>query len=267
MDFAERYGPWAVIAGASEGTGASFARQAAAKGLNLVLIARRQGPLDTLAKDVREKFGVEVVTASIDLAALDAPQHVAAAAGAREVGLFIFNAGADPNGKYFLDADYKVWADLVQRNVNTTMACTYHFAGPMAKRGRGGILLLNSGACYQGIVTMGPYSGSKAFVLAFAEGLWGDLHDKGVDVLTLVMNKTDTPEFRRYMKEHGMPFPADAASADDVAALGLERLPHGPIQNWGEADDEVKMTMQSSKARRERAIMINAGVKRMMGHK
>lgn len=267
MDFAKRYGPWAVIAGASEGTGASFARQVAARGVNLVLIARRQAPLDALAKEVRAQYGVEAVTASIDLAALDAPQKVAAAAGEREVGLFIFNAGADPNGQFFLDADYQVWADLVQRNVNTTMACTYNFAGPMAKRGRGGILLLNSGACYQGIVTMGPYCGSKAFVLAFAEGLWGDLHDKGVDVLTLVMSKTDTPEFRRYMEEHGMPFPSDAASADEVAALGLERLPHGPIQNWGEADDEAKMTLQSSRARRERSMMINAGTKRMMGHK
>ena len=267
MDFAKKYGPWAVIAGASEGTGASFARQVAAKGLNLVLIARRQGPLDTLAKEVREKYGVQVVTASIDLAALDAPKKVAAAAGDREVGLFIFNAGADPTGKFFLDADYQAWADLVQRNVNTTMACCYNFAGPMVKRGRGGILLLNSGACYNGIVTMGPYCGSKAFVLCFAEGLWCDLNDKGVDVLTLVMSKTDTPEFRRYMEEHGMPFPSDAASADDVAALGLERLPHGPIQNWGEKDDEAKMTLQSSKARRERAIMINNGTKKMMGHK
>lgn len=266
MDFAKRYGPWAVIAGASEGTGASFARQIAAKGVNLVLIARRPRPLDALAKTLRADFGVEVVTASVDLSDLDAPKKVAAAAGDREVGLFVFNAGADPNGKFFLDADYQVWADLVQRNVNTTMACTYHFAGPMAKRGHGGILLLNSGACYQGIVTMGPYCGSKAFVLAFAEGLWGDLSDKGVDVLTLVMSQTDTPEFRRYMEEHGMPFPENAASSDAVAALGLERLPYGPIQNWGEADDEAKMTLQSSKARRERIKMINAGTKRMMGH-
>src|ERR1700712_4531135 len=98
MSFRERYGPWALIAGASEGTGASFARQLAAEGISCVLVARREGPLAALAEELRSRFGVECVTASVDLSAPDAVEQMVEAAGDREIGLFISNAGADTNG-------------------------------------------------------------------------------------------------------------------------------------------------------------------------
>ena len=95
MSFSEHYGPWAVIAGASEGTGRAFARQAAAKGINCILIARREGPLASLADEIRATSRVECVTAAIDLAASDAFGQIVDAVGKREVGLFISNAGSD----------------------------------------------------------------------------------------------------------------------------------------------------------------------------
>src|SRR6516225_9119260 len=85
MSLVERYGPWAVIAGASEGTGRAFARQLAEAGLNCVLIARREAPLQALAEELRAAHGVEVVTASIDLSQADAFARIEAAVGAREV--------------------------------------------------------------------------------------------------------------------------------------------------------------------------------------
>src|SRR5262245_59578215 len=117
MDFAERYGPWALIAGASEGTGAAFSRQVAAKGLNLIMIARRAAPLEALASEIRNEQGVEIVTAAIDLARPEAFDDIVAAAGDREVGLYISNAGADPNGSEFLDKPVQAWVDLITRNV------------------------------------------------------------------------------------------------------------------------------------------------------
>ena len=142
MSFAERYGPWAVIAGASEGTGAEFARLAAERGLSCVLVARREGPLEILAEELRDKHGVDCVTASVDLAKPDAADEIIGAAGERQVGLFISNAGSDFNGSLFLDADLGAWMQLTQRNVITTLACCHHFAGPMRARGRGGLLLV-----------------------------------------------------------------------------------------------------------------------------
>lgn len=256
MSFAERYGPWAVVAGASEGTGREFAKQIAAEGLSLILIARRAGPLEELAEEIR-KTGVEVITASVDLARPDAAETIAEVVGGREVGLYVNNAGADPNGSRFLDKDLQAWVDLAQRNVMTTLKCAYQFAGPMRARKRGGLLLVNSGACYGGASFLTTYSASKAFDLVFAEGLWAELNGHGVDVLTLVMGQTDTPAYRALLAEKGLPHPENWASPADVARTGLAQLPHGPIFNWGQTNDVAGYAPNSPDARRARIAMID----------
>lgn len=264
-NFAERYGPWAVIAGASEGTGRAFARQVAAQGLNCLLIARRAAPLTALADEIRTEHKVDCVTATVDLAAADAFDRIVAAAGTREVGLFISNAGSDPNGARFLDRGLAAWTALVQRNVMTMMQCCHHFAAPMRTRRKGGLLLVNSGACYGGSAFMAAYAGSKAFTLCFAEGLWGELHDHGVDVLTLVMHMTDTPALRALLAEKKLPVPDGIANAEDVAALGLARLPCGPIQNWGLEDDVGGWATISAGDRRKRVIAIGEASAHVFG--
>jgi short-subunit dehydrogenase len=265
MSFADRYGPWALVAGASEGTGREFARQIAANGVPSILVARRAEPLTALAKEIQAESGVECATASIDLAAPDAVGRIVAAVGARDIGLFVSNAGADPNGSRFLDRDVAVWSELVQRNVVTTMLCCHHFAGLLKRRGRGGLLLVNSGACYGGASFLATYSASKAFVLCFGEGLWAELRPHGVDVLNLVLGMTDTPAFRALLAEKGMPVPAGVASAEDVARIGLERLPHGPVHNWGQDDDVAGYAPSSAAVRRERILMVDSMSKVIFG--
>ena len=185
MEFNEQYGPWAVIAGASEGTGSAFARQVAARGVNCLLIARREGPLKALAEEIRANSAVECLTASIDLAAGDAADTIAAAIGYREVGLFISNAGADTINRRFLDHDIDGWIELVDRNVTTVVRCCHRFGRQMRERQRGGILLVGSGSCYGGASYMAVYAGTKAFDLCFGESLWAELHPHGVHVLNL----------------------------------------------------------------------------------
>jgi uncharacterized protein len=265
MNFSTSYGPWAVIAGASEGTGRAYARQVAAAGINCILIARREGPLTTLAEEIRAVSRVECVTAAIDLATPDAFGRIVAAVGKREVGLFISNAGSDPHGMRFLDRELGAWLDLVQRNVMTMMQCCHHFAKAMRDRGRGGMLLVNSGACYGGAPHMAAYSASKAFTLCFAESLWGELRPHGVHVLTLVMHMTDTPEFRRFLAAKNLPVPDNIADPEKVAALGLERLPHGPIQNWGIKDDDAGWALLSASDRRKRLLTIEAASAHVFG--
>ena len=266
MDFAERYGPWAIIAGASEGTGASYARKLAARGLNCLLIARRQGPLDAVANEIRAKTKVECITASIDLSKPDAADRIIAAVGGREVGLYISNAGADPNGSFFLKKPVDAWIELIQRNIVTAVRCSHHFGGLMSKRGRGGILLVGSGACYGGGPNLATYSGAKAFDLCFAEGLWAELQPRGVHVLFLSMSTTDTPALRELLAEKKVPMPPGVASADDVAEMGLSRLPFGPVHNWGLADDDPGYAQQGSAAqRRARVLMIAEASKSVFG--
>jgi short-subunit dehydrogenase len=265
MSFAERYGPWAVVAGASEGTGRAFARKIAAHGVPCILIARRAAPLAALADEIRREYGISCITAAIDLSAADACDRIVAAVGTREVGLFISNAGADPNGAHFLDRDLATWLELVRRNVLTTMQCCHHFGGLMKARHKGGLLLVNSGACYGGGSFMSVYSASKAFTLCLGEALWVELRPYGIDVLNLVLGRTDTPALRTLLAEKGMPVPTDLASPDAVAEMGLAKLPHGPIHNWGYADDIAGFAPNSPDQRRARILAMDQISKSIFG--
>ncbi len=261
----DRYGPWAVIAGASEGTGAAIARQLAAAGIHCVLVARREEPLRALADELERDHAVQCVVAAIDLSASDASAQIAAAVGDREVGLYVSNAGADPVGAYFLDRDIGDWLSQLQRSVITTTSCCHRFGRAMLERGRGGLLLIGSGGCYGGAANMAIYSGLKAFGLNFAEGLWAEAKPRGVDVLYMALATTDTPALHRLLERKGLPMIEGVADPADVAAVALERLPHGPLYNWGVADDETGRLPMSAASRRARTLAIGEATKRIFG--
>ena len=256
MSLRDKYGPWAVITGASEGVGAEFALRLADEGIASVLVARREGPLAELAEQVRAK-GVDCVTASVDLTANDATQQIAGAVEDREVGLLIANAGADTNSSLFLDNDIANWERLITLNVLTTMRNCHHFGQGMRDRRRGGMILVGSGSCYGGLYGMPVYCGVKAFDLNFGEGLWAELRHHGVDVLNLILGRTDTPAHRRIAEASGGSFRAEGmARSVDVARVGLEQLPHGPTYNWGQTNDVAGMAPNSPDERRARILKI-----------
>ena len=233
MTFVESYGPWAVIAGASEGVGASFAAAVARKGLHVVLLARRQGVLDEVAWKIGGQTGVQTRAVAVDLASPDAMQTVAGATRDIDVGLLMYCAGADPNYQPFLVNPVEVATAMVQRNCVVPVQMCHHFAGPMVDRERGGIIVLSSGAAFVGAPNMAIYGGSKAFDVVFTEALWTELHPRGVDVLSLVLGETDTPALRRLRAERGFVDEEDvplagAATVDEVVRDALARLPHGP---------------------------------------
>lgn len=258
MDMAQKYGPWALIAGASEGTGAEFARQLAAMGLNLILVARRAGPLDSLADELRSAHGVACVTATIDLGDEDAAAQMMAAAGEREIGLLVLNAGADANGAMFVDGDIAAWNALAMRNVMTVMRACHAFAGPMQARGRGGILVVGSGACYVGLPGIAVYGATKAFQMVLCESLWAELKPHGVDVCHYIIGRTDTPAHRELMETRGMAIPDDLADAGEVARIGLAHIDKGPVKNWDLADDEAGWAMNPAATRRARIEAVAA---------
>jgi short-subunit dehydrogenase len=266
MTFSERYGPWALVAGASDGTGAEFCRQLAAQGLDLVMVARRSQPLEALAEEIRARFGRECVTASVDLSAHDASERVISAVGGRDVGLFVMNAGSDPNGSRFVDAPIEAWMELVQRNAITTMRLCHHFARPMRNRGRGGLLLVNSAAGYRGSSFMSVYSASKGFVLNLAEGLWAELHRFGVDVLSFHLIMTDTPFYRRFLARNDLPLPPGTVPSDVVVARALEMLPHGPVSNIGQENSEPGYALISPDKIREVILMTDESSKASFGN-
>ncbi len=263
--FSQRYGPWAVIAGASDGTGSEFARQIAANGIHCILVARREAPLQDLASEIRADSGMQCVTAAIDLAGPRAWEQVHRMTTDREIGLYVGNAGGDPNGSRFLDRPVEAWTDLIQRNVMMTTQCCHHFASSMRERRRGGLLLVNSYACYGGSSFMTTYSATKAFELCFAEGLWAELNPYGVDVLTLVLGATDTPAFRTLLAQKRAVLPDGTASPQDVVRTGLRQLQHGPVSNWGQANDVAGHAPSSPDTRRERIRFVDAASRAIHG--
>ena len=239
MTFAAKYGPWALVAGASEGVGAAFAEGLAERGVNVVLVARRQAVLDEVAAGIAGRTGVETRTLAVDLAEHDAASVVATATDDLDIGFLAYCAGADPNFEPFLANPITTAEAMVHRNCMVPMQLCHHFAPAMVQRGSGGIVLFGSGAGLAGGPNMVAYGATKAFDMVFAEALWSELHDKGVDVLGLILGKTDTPALRRLEHSRGVlssedQTPPDAASVDQVISEAFENLSNGPTLMVGD---------------------------------
>jgi short-subunit dehydrogenase len=235
VEFSQRYGPWALVVGASEGVGAKFAEALGERGVNVVLLARRQEALDQVADRIRATHGVEARTLALDLTRSDAAASVVDAVADLEVGLLVYCAGADPDYAALLDNPVGAAESLIHRNCTVVVQLCHALAAPMVSRGRGGIVILGSGSGFAGAPKLTTYAATKAFDMVFAEGLWAELQPSGVHVLGLILGETDTPALRRMRHRLGLAAspdeqPPGTARAEDVVADGLANLDRGPIR-------------------------------------
>lgn len=267
--FADRYGPWALVAGASDGVGAVFAEGLAQRGVNVVLLARRQDVLDQVAAGIAERTGAQTRTLAVDLALPGASARIFEATGDLDIGFLVYCAGADPDFRPFLANPVEAAEAMVQRNCVVPVQLCHHFAAPMVRRGSGGIVIFGSGAGLAGGPNMVAYGATKAFDMVFAEALWSELHDRGVDVLGLILGKTDTPALRRLEHSRGQ-IPSEdtpatgAVPVDDVIAAAFENLANGPTHFVG---DEVgaMAQMMGSLSRNDAVKLIAQAVTAAMG--
>jgi short-subunit dehydrogenase len=217
--------------------GAEFALQLAEAGLNLILVARKPGPLDETANACRE-HGVEVRTLATDLVDPAALNHITPVTADLEIGLLIYNAGANTCSERFLDAELADFQRVIDLNISAMMALVHQYGRPMRHRRRGGILLVGSMAGYLGSVRHTVYGGVKAFGRTFAEGLWLELREHNVHVLELVLGVTRTPAMERVGLNFDVPS-LRVAEPRDVAREGLAQLPNGPVYIAGGNADDV----------------------------
>lgn len=196
LEFGDHYGPWALVAGASEGIGEQFARQLAARGLNLILVARRAEVLEALAGEIARESGVEVRALALDLSKRESLAEIERSTSAHEIGLLVYNAAVSVVGS-FLDHSIDEYRAELEVNCRRPLELAHLFARPMAERGRGGILLMSSLAGTQGSPYIAHYGATKAWNTVMAEGLWGELGEYGVDVLTCRAGATRTPKYLR----------------------------------------------------------------------
>jgi len=269
MEFAEKYGPWALIAGASDGVGSAMAEELARRGLNVVLLARRQPVLDEVAAGIAQRTGVQTRTLAIDLADPGASASVLAGTEDLQIGFLVYCAGADPNFEPFLTSPLANAESLVQRNCVVPLQLCHHYAQPMVQRGKGGIVIFGSGAGFAGGPNMVAYGASKAFDMVFAEALWSEVNDKGVDVLGLILGKTNTPALRKLEHQRGLlesadTAPHDAASVDSVVATAFENLTNGPTCLVGPELEAVGQLM-GAMPRNDAVKFIVQAIKASMG--
>ena len=219
-DLLTRYGPWALVAGGSEGIGAAYARELARDGVHLVLVAYASDALEPLAAELRDRHGVEVRTVDLDLGRDDVVEALAPHTDDVEVGLLVHNAAVSPIGE-FLDVDRDVLQAVVDVNVRAAMLLSHEYGERMAARGRGGIVLMSSLSSITGTAMVATYAATKAFDRVLAEGLWEELGRHGVDVLGVMPGTTDTPGMRASQPRGGpRHLTAEQVASGALAALG-----------------------------------------------
>jgi short-subunit dehydrogenase len=224
MNLRDRYGEWAVVVGGSTGVGSGMAAEAASRGMNVLLTARRAAVLDDAAQDVRDRFGVEVRTMSCDIAAPDFREQIATATDGLEVGLLAFNAAVLVGGVPFLKRSLEDHLESIQGNCAGVTALCYDLGGKMVERGRGCIILISSLGAIQGAKLLSSYVATKAFQWILAESLWAEFGEHGVDVLGVLLGATLTPHFLDDLGPRPTQLAPDEVEVDDVLATLVNRM-------------------------------------------
>lgn len=186
----------ALVTGASSGLGEEFAKRLAARGANLILVARRADRLESLAAELRAKYNVTVTPLSADLTKPNAASTLAAEVAARglSVNTLINNAGFGTHGS-FADADPARVSDEVTLNVTALTELTRVFYPELLKHANGALVNVASTAAFQPVPLMAVYAATKAYVLSFTEALWFEAKDSGLRVLALCPGATRTEFF------------------------------------------------------------------------
>jgi len=194
MIFKEKYGPIALIAGASEGMGAAYAHALAARGMDLVIVARREKNLTQFASGLRAQYPVKIWPLACDLGLPDATQQIQEFIEDRVISFLVYNAALSYIGP-FVDTAAATHLQIAEVNMLTPMKMVHHFGARMIGEGRGGIVLMSSLAGFQGSGFLATYAATKAFNRILAEGLWYEWKSKGVDVISCCAGATNTPNY------------------------------------------------------------------------
>jgi len=223
-DFKSKYGPWALVAGASEGLGAAFAEEIAKRGVNLILLARRLDKLELLANKLQNQYKIEVRYQSLDLADFQQVRSYIAQLDIA-IGLLVYNAAFAPIG-YFEDIPEESLGKIIEVNVRTPLLLSKLISTQMIPRKKGGIVLMSSLAGTQGSPKIATYAATKSFNAVLAEGLWKELKQHGIDVIASVAGAIRTPGYQNAQQAKDAP---GTLNEDEVAKTTLNALGKGPL--------------------------------------
>jgi len=216
--FAQKFGPWAVVTGASDGIGRAFAEELARRGVHVILVARRQERLEQLATDLTQAHGVQCQVLPANLSHPQGIQLVLDGSAVRDVGLVVCAAGFGTSGP-FLQNELSTELDMLQVNCTALAALSWGLGQRLVKRGRGGLVLLSSVVAFQGVPQSANYAATKAYVQTLAEGLRGEWTGQGVQVLAVAPGPV-----RSGFAERSRMHMAQAEDPQVVARVSLDAL-------------------------------------------
>ena len=187
----EKYGPYALITGASSGIGKSYACLLSAMGFNLILAARRKPLLDEIAKTLSKQNNTHSLVVEADLSLQSGIDHLIAETKSIDVGLLINNA-ADASPGAFFKNDLSKEKSIIQLNILTPLELSHHFGKRLVERGRGGLIWVGSTMGLQGVPYVANYSATKAYAEIFCRSLQYELTDQQIDVQVVIPGPTQT---------------------------------------------------------------------------
>lgn len=187
----EQFGPWALVTGASSGIGREFARQIAASGINLVLVARRHALLEEAGREFAKAYGVQYRAIAADLSKEGFLRPIAQATDDLDIGLVISNAGTATPGE-FIKLERETLVEMLRLNALSHLDIAHHFGRRLARRKRGGLVLCGAMGASHGIPYMANDSGAKAYVETLGESLHIEMKPYNVKVTVLVVGPTRT---------------------------------------------------------------------------
>src|ERR1700738_3883943 len=218
----ERFGPWALVTGASSGIGKEFARQIAASGISVVLVARREALLAELGRALSQEFGVQYRALAMDLSQEGFIAGLTDATDDIDIGLVVSNAGT-PNPGEFLKLDRQVLQATLRLNTMAHLDITHHFGAKLAERRRGGLILAGAMGAENGIPCMANDGGAKAYVHSLGEALHYEFKPLGVYVTVLAAGVTNTGGLEKFGLDPKT-MPMKPMSVEQCVSEGLSGL-------------------------------------------
>lgn len=266
MTFKDKYGPTALVAGASEGMGAAYAFALAARGLDLVLIGRRKQLLEGTAQQITKQFGVKVLPVVCDLSSDDVVQQLNNVIGELPIDFLVYNAASSYIGPY-LATGLATHQGIAAVNMLTPLSILHYFGGKMVERRRGGIVLMSSIAGFQGSGYLATYAASKAFSRVLAEGLWYEWRPLGVDVIACCAGATATPNYLQTKPGKASLLEPKPQLPEQVVEECLNRIGTTPSFVSGTGNKLVAFLMQHLFSRKKAIMTMGNGMQKMYGIK
>ena len=221
--FNEKYGLWALVAGAAEGLGEAYTTALAKKGINVIMVDKKAESLAALAKKVELEFGIKTKQLHLDLCDANAFEKIMTSVSEVSCKLLIYNA-AYSLIKPFVKYSEEELENFIDVNARTQIKLVHRFARYLVeKKELGGILLMSSLAGLIGMQLVAPYAATKAFAWNLAEALHFELKNYNIDVMACIAGTTATPTYLSTTPKYGL-FKPSVMNAEDVAEKALEKL-------------------------------------------